>query len=56
MLPEQLGQIPSSFKGFIWVEDIWTVGPAYRAHRDFRSEAQVAAAQAGLERRRRRMD
>ena len=52
--PEQLGKIPSSFNGYIWVEDIWTLGPARRPHRDFRTQAQVAAANAALERRRAR--
>ena len=51
-LPEQLGDIPSTFKGRIWVEDIWTVGPALRPGRDMRTEAQVKAADAGLKRRR----
>lgn len=55
-LPEQLGEIPSSFNGYIWVEDIWTVGPAFRPSRDIRTEAQQKAAQAGLARRRERMD
>ena len=50
--PEQLGKIPSTFNGYIWVEDIWTVGPARRPRRDFRTEAQVKAAEAALERRR----
>ena len=52
--PEQIGEIPSTFNGYIWVEDIWTVGPAYRSHRDFRTEAQVKAAEAALQRRRKR--
>lgn len=51
-LPEQLGEIPSTFKGYAWVEDIWTVGPALRPGRDVRSEAQRIAADAGLARRR----
>ena len=54
-LPEQLGEVPRSFKGFIWVEDIWTVGPALRPARDIRSRAQIDAADAGLEQRRRRL-
>ncbi len=29
-LPEQLGQIPASFNGYVWVDDIYTVGPALR--------------------------
>ncbi len=27
-LPEEIGQVPSSFNGYIWVEDIYAVGPA----------------------------
>jgi glycerophosphoryl diester phosphodiesterase len=53
-LPEQLGEIPSTFKGYIWVDDIWTVGPALRPGRDFRTQAQMDAAEAGLKRRRAR--
>lgn len=55
-LPEQLGQIPDSFRGFVLVDDIWTVGPALRPQRDFRNQAQIDAANAGLERRRARAD
>jgi len=55
-LPEQLGKVPSSFKGYVWVEDIWTVGPALRPGRDFRNRAQLDAAEAGLERRRARAE
>lgn len=49
--PEQLGEVPSTFKGWIWVDDPWTVAPALYPDRDFRDEAQVKAAQAGLARR-----
>ena len=55
-LPEQLGDIPSTFKGYVWVEDIWTVGPALRPGRDIRNQAQIDAAEAGLKRRRERME
>jgi glycerophosphoryl diester phosphodiesterase len=51
-LPEQLGEIPASFNGYVWVDDIWTVGPALRPNRDIRTEEQQAAAEAGLKRRR----
>jgi glycerophosphoryl diester phosphodiesterase len=51
-LPEQLGQIPSTFKGYVWVDDIWTVGPALRSNRDIRTQEQQDAAEAGLKRRR----
>jgi len=50
-LPEQLGKIPSSFKGYVWVDDIWTVGPALRPNRDIRTKEQREAAEAGLKRR-----
>jgi len=53
-LPEQLGEIPSTFNGYVWVDDIWTVGPALRPGRDFRTQAQMDAAEAGLKRRRAR--
>jgi glycerophosphoryl diester phosphodiesterase len=56
ILPEQLGEIPSSFNGYVWVDDIWTVGPALRPRRDFRTQAQVDAAEAGLKRRREHQD
>jgi len=26
--PEQLGKVPKSFKGYLWVEDIYKIGPA----------------------------
>lgn len=55
-LPEQLGEIPSTFNGYVWVDDIWTVGPALRPGRDFRTQAQMDAAEAGLKRRRERLE
>jgi glycerophosphoryl diester phosphodiesterase len=51
-LPEQLGDIPDSFRGHVFVDDIWTVGPALRPGRDFRTDPQIEAANKGLERRR----
>lgn len=56
VLPEQLGNIPKSFRGYVWVEDIWTVGPALRPRRDIRTQAQLKAANAGLKRRREAME
>lgn len=53
-LPEELGEVPASFNGYLWVEDIWTVGPALRPSRDRRTTAQAVAAQEGVERRRAR--
>jgi glycerophosphoryl diester phosphodiesterase len=29
-----LGQIPGSFNGYIWVEDIWAIGPALKGRRN----------------------
>src|SRR5690606_24588596 len=51
-LPEELGEVPASFNGYLWVEDIWTLGPALRPSRDRRTAAQIVAAEEGLERRR----
>lgn len=28
--PQQLGEIPASFNGYIWVEDIWTIGESLK--------------------------
>jgi glycerophosphoryl diester phosphodiesterase len=28
--PEQLGEIPASFNGYIWVEDIWSIGESLK--------------------------
>jgi glycerophosphoryl diester phosphodiesterase len=55
-LPEQLGQIPATFKGYVWVDDIWTVGPALRPNRDIRTPAEQDLAEAGLKRRREAME
>jgi len=44
-LPEQLGDVPSTFTGTVWVEDIWTIGPALHPaanHRNARQEAETA--------------
>ena len=45
-LPEQLGQVPSTFTGTVWVDDIWAIGPALHPaanHRNARQEAETAA-------------
>ena len=39
-------------QGYVWVDDIWTVGPALRSNRDIRTQAERDAAEAGLKRRR----
>ncbi len=51
-LPEELAEVPASFNGYLWIEDIWTLGPALRPSRDRRTNAQIAAAEQGLDRRR----
>ena len=28
--PSELGKIPASFNGYIWVEDIWSIGPSLK--------------------------
>ena len=53
-LPEQFGEIPSTFTGYALVDDIWTIGPALRPDRDMRNRQQEDAAEAGLARRRAR--
>ena len=55
VLPEQLTQIPNSYNGYVWVEDIWTLGPALRPSLERRTPPQQMAAQEGLERRRARL-
>ncbi|MCB2088283.1 MAG: hypothetical protein KDD98_05585 [Sphingomonadaceae bacterium] len=51
-LPEQLGEVPSSFNGYLWVADPWIVTPALYSSRDFRTaEEQRAAIKATEERR-----
>ncbi len=44
-LPEQLGDVPDTFRGYIWVEDIHVIGPALRPaynKRNPREEAELA--------------
>ncbi len=46
-LPEQLGDVPASFNGYVWVDDMWSVGPALRPaynKRNPREEAELAKA------------
>jgi len=46
-LPEQVGEIPASFTGYVWVDDIWSVGPALRPafnKRNPREQAELAKA------------
>lgn len=52
-LPEQLGDVPSDFTGFLWVDDMWSVGPALRPAYNKRTPPQEAALQKALDARRR---
>lgn len=49
--PQQLGEVPLGFSGYLWVEDIWTVGPALRPSQDRRTPAERQRAEEGLARR-----
>jgi len=51
-LPEQVGQVPASFTGYIWVEDIWTVGPALHPDLNRRNPVEEAKLAKALEARR----
>lgn len=51
-LPEQLTEIPASFNGYVWVEDGFTALPALFPRFDDRSQEEIDAAEAALERRR----
>lgn len=53
-LPEQLGEIPDSFNGYVWVEDSFTVIPALIQQFDDRTQTEIDAAAEALERRRAR--
>ena len=45
-LPEQLGEVPASYNGFLWVDDMWSISPALFPSTDKRSEAQLESARA----------
>jgi glycerophosphoryl diester phosphodiesterase len=51
-LPEQLGNVPASFNGYLLVDDMWNVAPALYPSVDRRTPAQQAAADKALARRR----
>lgn len=52
-LPEQIGDIPSDFTGYVWVDDIWTIGPALRPAYNKRTPPQEQALARALDARRR---
>lgn len=51
-LPEQVGDIPASFTGYVLVSDIWTVGPALKPAYNKRNPYQEARLAKALEARR----
>jgi glycerophosphoryl diester phosphodiesterase len=51
-LPEQLAEVPASFNGYLFVDDLWTVAPALYPSVDRRTPAQQEAADKALARRR----
>lgn len=51
-LPEQLGKVPSTFNGYVWVDDIYTVGPALRPAFNKRNPVLEAELARELDRRR----
>lgn len=55
-LPEEIGQVPSSFNGYVWVEDIYAVGPAMRPAYNKRNPVQEDELAKQLEARRKRYE
>lgn len=51
-LPEQLGQVPASFTGVVWVKDIWVIGPALHPASDRRNAREKEETAALIEKRR----
>jgi len=51
-LPEQLTEVPSSFNGYVWTDDAFTTLPALIPRFDNRTQEEIDASQAALERRR----
>jgi glycerophosphoryl diester phosphodiesterase len=45
--PQQFGEIPASFNGLIWIDDLWNLGPALYPRTDNRSRAEQDAGEAG---------
>ncbi|WP_108789412.1 glycerophosphodiester phosphodiesterase family protein [Erythrobacter sp. Alg231-14] len=51
-LPEQLTEIPDSFNGYVWVEDAINIVPALIQRFDDRTQEEIDAGEAALDRRR----
>jgi len=51
-LPEQVRKVPAGFNGYLWVDDIYAVGPAARPAYRKRNPVQEERFEAAMERRR----
>lgn len=51
-LPEQMAEIPASYTGHVWVDDIWTIGPALKPAANRRTPEQEVAVQKAWDQRR----
>ncbi len=51
-LPEQLGEVPSSFNGYLFIDDLWNIGPALHSSIDRRNGREIDLAEKALEARR----
>jgi glycerophosphoryl diester phosphodiesterase len=51
-LPEQIGKVPASFNGHIWVSDQWVIGPALHPAGDRRNGREKAETEVLIEQRR----
>lgn len=51
-LPEQVRKVPAGFNGYLWVDDIYAVGPAVRPAYGKRNPVQEERFEAAMERRR----
>ena len=51
-LPEQIGQVPASFNGHIWISDLWVIGPALHPAGDRRNGREKAETEALVAKRR----
>ena len=56
VLPEQLGEIPSSFNGYVRVDDAFAIVPALISRFDDRDQAEIDASWDAVKRRRQAMD
>ncbi|WP_296679348.1 glycerophosphodiester phosphodiesterase family protein [Novosphingobium sp.] len=55
-LPEQIGDIPVGFNGFVWVDDIYAIGPALHPALNKRNPVEQAELLREIERRRKARD